>query len=138
MVDITITPGNVLAGADAKTETGKAGELLAAGKTVYKDVATGKFKLTDTNAATPPEIRKAYGIALNGASLDQPVVVQKAGQITIGATLVAGTAYYLSDTPGGICPAADVGTGESVCLLGLAASTTVLNVDIQFPGVQMP
>jgi hypothetical protein len=63
--------------------------------------------------------------------------VQKAGDITIGATLTAGTAYYLSDTPGGICPVADVGTGESVCLLGLAKSTTFLALDIQVPGVTL-
>jgi hypothetical protein len=65
------------------------------------------------------------------------VTVHKRGAITIGATLTAGTAYYLSDTPGGICPLADLLSGEYVVLLGLAASTTVLNVNIQYPAVSL-
>ena len=63
--------------------------------------------------------------------------MQKAGDITIGATLTAGTAYYLSDTAGGICPLADVGEGEYVCMLGLAKSTSILALNIQFPGVSL-
>jgi hypothetical protein len=54
--------------------------------------------------------------------------------VTIGGTLVANTAYYLGDTPGGICPVGDLAAGEYPCLLGLATSTSVLNVDIQAPG----
>jgi hypothetical protein len=92
--------------------------------------------LADSNSATA-EARKAGGIALNGASLNQPITVHKAGDLTLGAVLTAGTAYYLSDTPGGICPLADVGAGEYVCQLGLAKSTTVLAVDIQFPNVSL-
>lgn len=136
MADITLTPANVVAGSDSSAVTGVAGETIAAGKAVYLSSTTKKWMLADSNSATA-EARKAKGIALNGASLNQPVAIHKAGDITIGGTLVAGTAYYLSDTPGGICPLADVGAGEYVCLLGLAKSTTVLAVDIQFPGVSL-
>lgn len=136
MADLTITAANVVAGADAARESGTAGETIAAGKAVYFSSTTKKWMLADSNSATA-EARKATAIALNGASLNQPITVHKSGDITIGATLTAGTAYYLSDTPGGICPLADVGSGEYVCLLGLAKSTSVLAVNIQYPNVAL-
>lgn len=134
MADITITPANVVAGASAGLAAGTAGETIVAGKAVYLASATKKWMLADSNSVTA-EARKAGGIALNGAALNQPLGVQVSGDITIGATLTAGVAYYLSDTPGGICPVADVGAGEYVCLLGLAKSTSVLAVNVQFPNV---
>lgn len=136
MVDLVITPGNVVAGTNAFKESGVCGEVIAAGKAVYKSATTQKWMLADSNSVTP-EARQAIGVALNGGSLDQPITVQRSGAITLGATLTAGTDYYLSDTPGGICPRADVGSGEMVCLMGLAASTSVLNMDIQFPNVTL-
>lgn len=136
MVDITITPASVVPGNNSTQVTGIAGETITAGKAVYKSSATGKWMLADSNSATA-EARQAQGIAMTGSSLNQPVTVHRGGDITIGGTLVAGTDYYLSDTPGGICPRADIGTGEYVCMLGLAKSTTVLAVNIQFPGVSL-
>lgn len=136
MADLTITATSVVPGSNAVIERGTAGETIVAGKAVYLDSTAKKYKLADSDAATA-EARKATGIALNGASLNQPVAVQSFGDVTIGATLVAGTAYYLSGTPGGICPVADVGAGEYVCLLGLAKSTTVLAINIQYPGVSL-
>lgn len=134
MADLTITAANVVAGSNATKESGIAGETITAGQAVYKSSTTGKYMKADSNSGTA-EARQARGIALNGAAADQPLAIQKAGDITIGATLTAGVAYYLSDTAGGICPVADVGSGEYVCLLGLAKSTSVLALSIQFPGV---
>lgn len=136
MADLTITAASVIAGADAARESGTAGETITAGKAVYFSSTTKKWMLADSNSGTV-EARKCTGIALNGASLNQPVTVLKGGDITIGATLTAGTAYYLSDTPGGVCPIADVGSGEYVNLLGLAKSTSVLAFAPQFPGVAL-
>ena len=135
MADLTITAASVLAGATSAKSSGVAGEAITAGKAVYLS-ATKKWMLADSNSATAAA-RKAGGIALNGAALDQPIDVQTSGDITLGAVLTAGTAYYLSDTPGGICPLADVGSGEYVCLLGLAKSTTVLALDVQYPNVAL-
>ena len=103
---------------------------------LYLDGTDGKLKPADNDSATAA-VRRAIGIALNGAANGQPLAYLTAGPITIGATLVAGTAYYLSDTPGGICPVADLTTGEYPVLLGLATSTTVLNVSIQEAGVAL-
>lgn len=136
MADLTITAASVLAGSSAAVEYGTSGATITAGKAVYKSASDKKWKLADNNDATA-EVRRATGIALTGSSDGQPVAVLTGGDITIGATLTAGTAYYLSDTPGGICPLADLASGEYVCLLGIAKSTTVLAVDIQYPGVAL-
>lgn len=134
MADLTITAANVVAGSDAAFAHGTAGEAITAGKAVYLSSTTNKWMLADADSTTA-EARRAAGVALNGASANQPVAVQKAGDITIGAALTAGTAYYLSDDAGGICPAADLGSGDYVCLIGLAKSATVLAIGIQFPNV---
>jgi hypothetical protein len=135
MVDIVITPASVSASA-ASVEHGTAGATITAGQIVYLDTSDNKYKLADNNSATAA-VRQPRGIALNGASDGQPLAIKKAGDVTLNAVLTAGTAYYLSDTPGGICPLADLLTGEYVCLLGLAKSTTVLALDIQYPGVSL-
>lgn len=136
MADIVITPSAVLAGSNAERDAGIAGETITAGKAIYLAAATNRWMLADSNAASA-EARQAKAIALNGASAGQPVAFQKSGDITIGGTLVAGQAVYLSDTPGGLCPLADVGTGEYVVLIGLAKTTGVLSIDIQYPGVAL-
>jgi hypothetical protein len=136
MADLSITAANVVAGAGAVTENGSAGEAVTAGQPVYKDPTSNKYMKADSNSATVAA-RQARGIALNGAALDQPLVIHRAGDITLGAVLTPGTAYYLSDAPGGICPLADVGTGEYVCQLGIAKSASVLAVNIQFPNVSL-
>lgn len=81
--------------------------------------------------------RQVHGIALNSASLNQPVSMIKSGDVTIGATLTAGLDYWLSGTAGGICPRADLTSGMDPILIGVAKSTTLLSVDIQDSGVTL-
>lgn len=115
---------------------GIAGATIAQGKTLYLDSADGKYKLADCDSATIAA-RSTVAIALNAASDGQPITVLEEGPITIGATLTAGTAYYQSPNAGGICPLADVLTGDTVTLIGIASSTTVIEVDIQESGVTL-
>lgn len=136
MTDISITAANVVSGSDAVVEHGIAGAAITAGQVVYLDSSTNKYGLADSNSATAA-VRAPRGVALNGAAADQPLAIQRSGAITIGGTLTAGVAYYLSDTPGGICPVADVGSGEYSVVLGMAASASVLNLDIQASGVAL-
>lgn len=133
MVDITITPASVKKSANATVEQGVAGASIVAGKAVWRDT-TNKYQLADNNHATVAG-RTPRGIALHAAELDQPLQIQRSGDITIGATLTAGATYFLSDTPGGICPDTDVGAGENVALIGISKSTTVLAINVQVPGV---
>lgn len=136
MADLAITAANVVAGTDARIKRGTAGTTITAGKMVYLNSTTRKYHLADSNDATA-EVRKSTGMALNGASLDQPLAVLEGGDVTMNAILTAGTEYFLSDTPGGICPLADVGSGEYVCAIGIAKTTTVLAVNLQFPNVAL-
>ncbi|MGE0178984.1 MAG: hypothetical protein AB7O91_04085 [Sphingomonas sp.] len=136
MADISITAANVIAGANAIVKHGSAGATITAGQVLYRDPADGTYKLADNNSATAA-VRSPKGIALNGASAGQPLAVLTEGDITIGGTLTAGVAYYLSDTPGGICPVADLASGEYPSLIGIAESTTVLSVKFQESGVAL-
>ncbi|MDB5620512.1 hypothetical protein [Tardiphaga sp.] len=134
MVDLTITATNVLAGGNATTETGKAGVAITAGQVVYKEAATGTFKLADCDSATA-EVKVPYGIALNGAGVGQPVVVATGGDVTLGAVLTAGLPVYLSETPGGMRLTPD--TGDYVAMLGIAKTTSILAIRIIIPGVTL-
>lgn len=136
MADLSITAASVRAGAGADIEHGYAGATITQGQLVYKEAATGLFKLSDSNSATA-EVKAVYGIALNAASANQPLAVQKSGEITIGATLVAGSPYYLSETPGGIEPGADLAAGEEVVSIGYAKTTAILTLRIQDTGVTL-
>jgi hypothetical protein len=136
MADLTITAASVISGSGAKKTLGVAGAAITAGQAVYLDATTNTFKLADDNSATAAA-RVPFGIALHAASAGQPLSVQTEGPITIGAALTAGVAYYLSDVPGGICPVADLAAGEYPSILGIATSTTVLDLDIQRSGVAL-
>lgn len=134
MADIAITAANVVASNTATIVRGTAGATITAGQWVYLDSTTGKYNLADTDSATAG-VRAAIGVALNGAALNQPVAVCTAGAVTIGGAILAGVAYYLSGTPGSMCPVADVAAGDYPLIVGMGASTTVLNVGVVYPGV---
>lgn len=136
MADLTLTAASVLPGTGATIKQVTSGATVAAGKTVVRDPATNKWVLSDSNHATAA-LRALDGIALNGASDGQPMTVLTDGPITLGAVLTAGVAYYQSDTAGGICPVADVGSGETATLIGIATSTSSLTVSIQESGVAL-
>lgn len=134
MADLTLTAANVLAGSNATTNLGTAGATITAGQVVYFDDTTNTYKLADTDSATAAA-RSPAGFALNGASSGQPLMVLTDGDLTLGAVLTAGVAYYLSGNPGGICPVADVAAGDYPVILGMAKSTSVLAIKIVEAGV---
>lgn len=134
MADLVITAASVVAGSGAKKVTGTAGATITAGQVVYYDTATSTYKLADTDSATAA-VRSPAGIALNGAASGQTLAVHKSGLLTIGATVTAGVAYYLSGTAGGICPVADVAAGDYPCIIGIATSAAILSVKIHESGV---
>jgi hypothetical protein len=133
-MDISITSSAVVANSNATRDIGTAGETIVAGKAIFLDAATSKWMLSDNNGTGT---RQVHGIALNGASLNQPVSMIKSGDLTVGSVLTAGTDYWLSATAGGICPRADLATGMDTIQIGVAKSATVLAIDIQDPGVTL-
>jgi len=131
MTDLSVTPGSVLASSGAKIRKGIAGATITAGQTLYEDTATldasgkPKLKLADSDDASVV-VRNCCGIALNGASAGQPVFfVDEDASFTPGGTLVIGTTYVLSDTPGGIMPAADLEIGDYPTVLFIANTTAL-------------
>lgn len=136
MSDISITAANVQKTATSKTESGVAGATITAGQWVYKDPSTGKYLLADCDSATAAA-RVPAGVALNGAADGQPLAIATAGPVTIGGTLTAGVAYYLSATAGGMAPVADLASGDYPCILGIATSASVLDIAIHSAGVAL-
>lgn len=137
MADLTITAANVIAGSGAKKETGIAGATVTAGQVVYKDSSdSDKFKLADNDSATAA-VRSPYGIALHASLAGQPLTVLRQGPITIGATTAVGIVYCLSSTAGGICPSADIATGDYNTIIGIGTSTTVIDVKLHEAGAAM-
>lgn len=135
MTDLTITATSVVKSTGSKTKTGIAGAAITAGQVVYVDTGdSNKIKVVDSDSATALA-REVAGIALNGASSGQPVTYQWDGRITVGATVAVGTIYVASDTAGGIMPAADLETGDYTSILGIAVSTTELDLQIHNGGV---
>ena len=125
MADLSITAANVIAATASIKKNGTAGATITAGQVVYLDATAGKYKLADADNV-PAAGFSGVQIALNGASDNQPITVANSGDIAMGSVFTAGTAYYLSGTPGGIAPVADVATGDDVVLIGVAASATTL------------
>lgn len=136
MTDLVIIAANVKL-ISGPTRQLPAGASITAGQIVYDEVATASAKLADSDSATA-EARAAAGMALHAASTDQPLTIAKNGAVVdLGAILTAGTDYYLSGTPGGICPRADVTTGDDPVRVGMALTASHLQLDFNDPGVTL-
>ena len=119
MADLSITASQVKKSTNAKTVTGTAGEEITAGETVYYDSANDVYKLADNNDTEAKATLK--GIALCHAYTDQPISVQTAGTIIIGAaaSVAEGTVYVQSANAGKIAPAADLASGNYTSIIGV-------------------
>lgn len=136
MSDLSITAANVKL-VSGPTEELFAGATVTAAQVIYKEASTSKAKLSDNDSATA-EVRAIYGLSLHAALADQPIVVAKNGAIVdLGAILTAGVDYYLSGTAGGICPRADVTSGHDPVRIGMALTTSRLQLDFNDPNVTL-
>jgi hypothetical protein len=126
MADLSITAASVLAASTVPRETVTAGETITQGMAVFKLASDGKWYKSAGNLET---LAPVHGVSLTAASTNQPLVVGLNGLITIGATLSVGKIYVISGaTGGGIRPVDDVTAGDFPSVVGIANSTTVLNV----------
>jgi hypothetical protein len=126
MANLTQTAATVKASSKATKKDGIAGATIVAGNVLYLDEADNKLKLADANGVASGRI--VAGIALNGSSDGQPVKYATSDPaLVLGATLVVGQDYMLSDTPGAIAPVSDAVSGDYVTVLGVAISVTELN-----------
>lgn len=128
MADISVTAASIQKTTSTLWALGIAGAAITAGQPVYADATdSGKLKLADADVLATS---KAVGIALHGAASDQPLQYATGGTLTFNAALTAGEVYVVSTTAGGIAPAADMGSGDFVTVLGIGTSTTVLKIGI--------
>jgi hypothetical protein len=119
---LSITASSVATTGEYEQKT--AGATITAGQALYYDASTNRMKLADADSSSTTRV--FYGIALNAASTGQPVFVQRTGSITIGATLIPGMQYVLSNTAGGIMPISDLISGDYFVPIGTATSASVL------------
>lgn len=131
MADLSITAANVLSSANAApVKSYNYGATITAGQIVYLD-SNNKWQLTDADASSAGNnANSIVGVALVGGANNQPgVVATRDVYFTPGATLTNGIAYYASRNAGALCPVADVGAGNYATVIGIARSTTILNLN---------
>lgn len=136
MADITVTAASVVPGATAQVKHGIAGETIPAGKAVVVNPDTSKVMLADNDSATA-YVKGTAGVSVNSASLNQPISFVTDGPYTAGATVVKGETYCVSGTAGGICPRADVTTGDDLIVIGIADDAAIINVKLRDTGLTL-
>lgn len=137
MADLTITVGNMVAGSSPGIETNYlAGATITRGQSVYL-TASNTWALADNDSSALTAGSGGVGISLSDVVATQNMIVQLTGTLNFGAILTKGTVYCVSSTAGGICPWADLGSGDYVTILGVASSTSVLTLRIWASGIQI-
>lgn len=136
MADLTQTPANVAPIGEPTIKGGTAGGTITAGDAIYPD-DSDQGKMKPASSATAAQAR-AGGIALNGASNNQPVDWVSGGKVNPGATVAVGTIYVVSDNAGKIKPAGDLGSDEFVTVLGVGTATDEITVGVLAGEVAVP
>ena len=129
MADITVTAASVqIGGAGATKSEVTAGEAITQGQSVYLKASDNKWWKADSNALETAG-SGGVGVALTKAgAADDKFLVQTKGSMNLGATLVPGMAYFVSNTAGGIIPAGDLSSTEYTTYLGSATSASLINL----------
>lgn len=131
MAVLSITAANVFKGSGSTAQNGvaAAATTITQGQALYQ-LSAGTIGLADANA-TVAGSNAFIGFALNAASPGQPITFVGTDTAYIpGATLtVGGTVWLDSTTPGAVTQTyADVASGSTVIVLGVATSTTAMNL----------
>lgn len=142
MADLTVTVASVQSpGANGTVNTAyNAGTTITAGQSVYL-AANSTWLLAQADGTTIEAGSSSFGIAMHGSLSGQPLAVQTAGYITIGATVVVGKLYVISATAGGVCPIADITTtGHYVTIIGIGRSSSIIDTtDVKkYTGITIP
>ena len=132
MTDLTQTAANVQSGNGATLQRKDAAETITAGESVYVDSNNQLALCENDNSAVEAN---AGGIAVNGGAAGQPVTYQTGGRINVGAALVAGETYVIGAVFGAIAPVADVAASEFSTILGIAISTSELEMSLNASGI---
>ena len=132
MADLSITAANFRLTASTVTQKVVAGETVTPGQTAYKLAADGEYykALSDTAAHAD-----AKGIFAGYADNGDTVLIATGGDVDLGATLVLGEAYFVSDNAGAVMNAAGLTTGKFSTYIGGATTTGNFKISINALGV---
>ena len=134
MADLSITAANVVADSVSKQEY-TAGAAITAGQAVYVDTANSNVaKLAQADGTALEATVK--GIALNTASIGQPVSIAVSGDLDIGATVGVATVYIISTAAGAICPVADLASSSYLSIVGVGTAADNLKISIINSGIE--
>lgn len=137
MADLAVTASQIALGADAGQEHGLSGEAIAQGDWLYSKAADSRLYKADNDAAAA-EAAACVGQAVSAAAAaGQPVTYVARGTVVQGAAAapVRGTVYVLSSTAGKACPAADLGSGDRVTVLGVGDAANGIKLQIHRSGI---
>lgn len=139
MADITLTPDDVIAPNLPAPDRGVADVAISAGDWVYKDPATGGYKLAISTAL---ESAKDPKLAVNSAAAGQEFSFWKGGQLQIatgGTVLTQAEMYYISAvTAGKMALKSDLSTGHVLTKVGWAVDGDNFHASIESTGVLIP
>lgn len=133
MANLTITAANLVADYQAVIKTGTAGEALSAGDAIYADSSDSdelKMCQFDNTAAEAAAVGIVLADVIDGATVTYIV----SGELAFGSILTAAVVYGLSATFGKIAPVTDLASTEYMTVLGVAKSTSTLQVRIVISG----
>jgi hypothetical protein len=135
MADVSVTAASVVKTSTTAISEGIAGGTVTAGQPVYIDTTDSSLKGADADVQATSV---AAGIALHGASTGQPLKYATGGNLTFNAGFTVGQVYVVSTTAGGIAPYSDLASGDFVTILGVATTTSNLNIKINATEIAKP
>jgi len=128
MAAFTITPANIRCTATTAMRKATAGETLTPMNPVYKSTDGEWYKAANTGAT----VAAATGLCMNYAEDGGCFELVSSGGMVIGATMAAGDILVVG-AAGILQLSSDNSTGDYVRVIGIAATSTLLELDIGVP-----
>ncbi len=128
MADLVPVVANVLLATGSPVRTVALGAAVTQMQSVYEDGTNG-LKLADASALATATLA---GITTTAGEIGQDcIIATEGGNINPGVAVVPGTWYVVSAAaPGGVAPEADLLSTNAASLVGLA--TTTSNIELAF------
>jgi len=118
--------------------TGTVGEAVTVGQVVYMSsggeaspLTKGLWYLTDSDATSTSTLPQSVGMAVSAIAINTAGTIRLAGEATTASSVVVGSTYYVSATPGGTTTSAPtnsrtVGVANTTSTLLLSATSAVV------------
>jgi hypothetical protein len=127
MANYTLNAADILAADGAVIKTGIAGDTITAGQAIYLKLDDARKVWRASKGAAASAI--VAGIALNSATANQPIFYCERGVISVTASAVPVGAVVVLSTAGGLSPAADLASGNRVCVVGVGMAGNKISVN---------